>query len=115
MIPFFGTVLGSACVFLINKSMSDRLQRSLSRGCNYIHAAEGRGNEKNKAFLNGAAFGIVEPIGALFTVAAASFVVPALPYLLSFAAGAMIYVVVEELIPERSAGKHFNIGKCFLL
>lgn len=71
------------------------------------------GMKKSKAFLNGAASGIVEPIGALITIAASSFIVPALPYLLSFAAGAMIYVVVEELIPEMSAGKHSNIGTVF--
>lgn len=71
------------------------------------------GMKKSKAFLNGAASGIVEPIGALLTIAASSFIVPALPYLLSFAAGAMIYVVVEELIPEMSAGKHSNIGTVF--
>lgn len=71
------------------------------------------GMKKSKAFLNGAASGIVEPIGALLTIAAASFVIPALPYLLSFAAGAMLYVVVEELIPEMSAGKHSNVGTVF--
>jgi len=54
--------------------------------------------------------GIVEPIGALITILLTSFVVPILPYLLSFAAGAMVYVVVEELIPEASEGEHSNIG-----
>lgn len=68
------------------------------------------GMKKSKAFLGGMLSGIVEPIGALITILAASFIVPALPYLLSFAAGAMIYVVVEELIPEMSTGKHSNIG-----
>ena len=57
--------------------------------------------------------GVVEPIGAVLTLLVAQFVVPALPYLLSFAAGAMIYVVVEELIPEMSLGKHSNIGTVF--
>lgn len=71
------------------------------------------GMKKSKAFLYGAASGIVEPIGAILTIAAASFVIPALPYLLSFAAGAMLYVVVEELIPEMSLGKHSNIGTIF--
>lgn len=71
------------------------------------------GMKRSKAFLNGAASGIVEPLGALITIAAASFVIPALPYLLSFAAGAMFYVVVEELIPEMSAGEHSNIGTVF--
>ena len=57
--------------------------------------------------------GIVEPIGAVLTILAASVIVPALPYLLSFAAGAMMYVVVEELIPEMSQGEHSNIGTVF--
>ena len=74
------------------------------------------GVKKSRAFLNGAASGIVEPLGALLTIAAAGIVMPALPYLLSFAAGAMLYVVVEELIPEMSAGEHSNVGTiCFAL
>lgn len=68
------------------------------------------GVKKPKAFFYGVASGAVEPIGALLTILAASLVLPALPYLLSFAAGAMIYVVVEELIPEMSEGQHSNIG-----
>ena len=68
------------------------------------------GMSKNKAFLAGMLSGAVEPIGAVITILAASLVVPALPYLLSFAAGAMMYVVVEELIPEMSSGEHTNIG-----
>ena len=55
----------------------------------------------------------VEPIGAVLTILAAQLVIPALPYFLSFAAGAMLYVVVEELIPEMSQGKHSNIGTIF--
>lgn len=70
--------------------------------------AEGKG--KGKAFLDGVLSGAVEPIGAALTILAVGFVVPAMPYLLSFAAGAMIYVVVEELIPEMSSGEHSNIG-----
>ena len=54
--------------------------------------------------------GVVEPISAVITILLADLVVPVLPYLLSFAAGAMIYVVVEELIPESQAGEHSNIG-----
>ncbi len=54
--------------------------------------------------------GIVEPIGALLTILLASYITPVLPYLLSFAAGAMVYVVVEELIPEASEGDHSNIA-----
>lgn len=68
------------------------------------------GKSKGKAFLYGMLSGAVEPVGALLTILAASFVVPAMPYLLSFAAGAMIYVVVEELIPEMSSGEHSNVG-----
>ena len=65
---------------------------------------------KSKAFLYGTLSGIVEPIGAIITILLTNAVVPILPYLLSFAAGAMIYVVVEELIPESQAGEHSNIG-----
>lgn len=68
------------------------------------------GVSKPKAFLYGALSGIVEPIGAIITMLLTNAVVPILPYLLSFAAGAMIYVVVEELIPESQAGEHSNIG-----
>lgn len=68
------------------------------------------GISKGKAFMYGVASGIVEPIGALLTILLSSLVVPILPYFLSFAAGAMIYVVVEELIPEAQAGEHTNIG-----
>ena len=71
------------------------------------------GMRKSDAFLGGVFSGIVEPIGAALTILAAQFVVPILPYLLSFSAGAMLYVVVEELIPEMSAGKHSNIGTIF--
>ena len=68
------------------------------------------GVSKGKAFLYGALSGIVEPIGAIITILLINTVVPILPYILSFAAGAMIYVVVEELIPESQAGEHSNIG-----
>lgn len=68
------------------------------------------GMKKSKAFVYGVLSGIVEPIGAGLTILAADFIVPALPYFLSFAAGAMIYVVVEELIPEMSSGEHSNVG-----
>lgn len=68
------------------------------------------GVSKPRAFLYGALSGIVEPIGAIITILLTNAVVPILPYLLSFAAGAMIYVVVEELIPESQAGEHSNIG-----
>lgn len=68
------------------------------------------GNSRMRSFGIGALSGIVEPIGAIITCMLATFVIPILPYLLAFAAGAMIYVVVEELIPEASEGEHSNIG-----
>ena len=71
------------------------------------------GMKKARAFWGGVLSGIVEPIGAVLTILAAGIVVPALPYLLSFAAGAMLYVVVEELIPEMSQGQHSNVGTVF--
>ncbi|MDO5784211.1 MAG: ZIP family metal transporter [Eubacteriales bacterium] len=70
--------------------------------------AEGMG--KAKSFLCGTLSGVVEPIAAVLTILASSWIIPFLPYLLSFAAGAMIYVVVEELIPEMSSGQHSNLG-----
>ena len=68
------------------------------------------GMPKPKAFLYGMLSGIVEPIGAIITILLTNIIVPFLPYLLSFATGAMIYVVVEELIPESQTGQHSNIG-----
>ena len=68
------------------------------------------GMSKLKAFWYGTLSGIVEPIGAVLTMLLTNLVVPVLPYFLSFAAGAMIYVVVEELIPESQTGEHSNIG-----
>ena len=73
--------------------------------------AEGMG--KGRSFLYGVLSGIVEPLAAVLTILMANLILPALPYLLSFAAGAMIYVVVEELIPEASAGEHSNLGTLF--
>lgn len=68
------------------------------------------GFSKPKAFFYGVLSGIVEPIAALITILLTNLVVPILPYLLSFAAGAMIYAIVEELIPESQQGKHTNLG-----
>ena len=68
------------------------------------------GMKRSKTFRYGVLSGAVEPIAALFTIWAADLVVPILPYLLAFAAGAMLYVVVEELVPEMSEGKHSNVG-----
>ncbi|QDW74075.1 ZIP family metal transporter [Lachnospiraceae bacterium KGMB03038] len=68
------------------------------------------GSSRGKAFFYGALSGVVEPIAGGITLLLASYVTPVLPYLLAFAAGAMIYVVVEELVPESAQGSHSNIG-----
>lgn len=68
------------------------------------------GLSKPRSFLYGALSGAVEPLGAIATIFLAGILLPVLPYALSFAAGAMIYVVVEELLPETAAGKHSNVG-----
>ena len=68
------------------------------------------GNSRRKSFLIGGLSGIVEPIGAVLVILLASLMTPILPYFLAFAAGAMFYVVVEELIPEASVGQHSNIS-----
>ena len=68
------------------------------------------GNSRLRSFAIGALSGVVEPAGAVLTILLAAYVTPLLPYLLAFAAGAMVYVVVEELIPEASQGRHSNIG-----
>ena len=74
---------------------------------------QGEGMGKGRAFLYGVLSGVAEPVAAMLTIWASGLILPALPYLLSFAAGAMIYVVVEELIPETSAGTHSNLGTLF--
>ena len=72
-----------------------------------LHA---EGGSKKSAFWSGVLSGAVEPVGAVLTILFSGLVIPLMPYLLSFAAGAMLYVVVEELIPEMSHGEHSNIG-----
>ncbi len=71
---------------------------------------KGEGVKKKRAFLLGTASGAVEPIGAALTLLLSAYITPVLPYLLAFAAGAMVYVVVEELIPEASREPHSHIG-----
>lgn len=75
----------------------------------------GKGISKNKAFIYGVLSGIVEPAAGALTVIAASMVIPILPYLLSFAAGAMMYVVIEELVPEMAEGTHSNKATIFFM
>ena len=164
VIPFFGTSLGAAMVFVLKKHISDHVQKLLTGFAagvvvaasfwsllapalesseamgtwSFVPAAVGflvgvgflllldevtphlhfivsmplraEGMGKGKTFLFGVLSGVVEPIAAAVTVLAAEAVVPIMPYLLAFAAGAMMYVVVEELIPEMSEGKHTNLG-----
>ena len=68
------------------------------------------GNTRRRAFAIGVLSGAVEPVAAVVTMLLAAFIVPALPYLLAFAAGAMLYVVVEEIIPETQTGRHSDLG-----
>jgi ZIP family zinc transporter len=105
-----------------NESISFASAMALSLGIALQNLPEGAiismplrsgGMSKGRSFLYGAMSGIVEPLGALLTLALAAFVTPVLPYFLAFAAGAMLYVVVEELIPEMSEGEHSNIGTVF--
>ena len=105
-----------------NESISFAAALALSLGIALQNLPEGaiismplksNGMGRGRAFGYGVASGIIEPIGAALTIALAPFVVPILPYLLAFAAGAMLYVVVEELIPEMSEGAHSNIGTIF--
>ncbi len=105
-----------------NESISAAAALALSLGIALQNLPEGaiismplksNGMGKGKAFAYGAASGVVEPLGAILTILLADLLVPVLPYLLSFSAGAMLYVVVEELIPEMSEGEHSNIGTIF--
>jgi ZIP family zinc transporter len=105
-----------------NESISATAALALSLGIAIQNLPEGaiismplksNGMKRGRAFGYGVLSGIVEPIGAILTILLASLAVPVLPYLLSFSAGAMLYVVVEELIPEMSEGEHSNIGTVF--
>ena len=105
-----------------NESISAAAALALSLGIALQNLPEGaiismplksNGMSQAKAFGYGALSGVVEPIGAVLTILLANLAVPVLPYLLSFSAGAMLYVVVEELIPEMSEGEHSNIGTVF--
>lgn len=105
-----------------NESISAAGALALSLGIALQNLPEGaiismplksNGMKRGKAFGYGVMSGVVEPIGAIATILLANVLVPVLPYLLSFSAGAMLYVVVEELIPEMSEGEHSNIGTVF--
>jgi len=105
-----------------NETISAAAALALSLGIALQNLPEGaiismplksNGMKSGEAFFYGALSGAVEPLGAILTILLASFVTPILPYMLAFAAGAMLYVVVEELIPEMSEGEHSNIGTIF--
>ena len=87
--------------------------QNLPEGAIISMPLKSNGMGRGRAFTYGALSGAVEPIGAVLTILLAGLVVPILPYLLAFSAGAMLYVVVEELIPEMSEGEHSNIGTIF--
>ena len=87
--------------------------QNLPEGAIISMPLKSNGMKRGRAFGYGVLSGIVEPIGAILTILLAQLAVPILPYLLSFSAGAMLYVVVEELIPEMSEGEHSNIGTVF--
>jgi ZIP family zinc transporter len=105
-----------------NESISAAAALALALGIALQNLPEGaiismplksNGMKRSRAFGYGVASGIIEPIGAVLTILLADLLVPVLPYLLAFSAGAMLYVVVEELIPEMSEGEHSNIGTIF--
>lgn len=112
-----GVVLAGALMGESEVSMAGAL--ALSLGIAIQNFPEGaiislplrsEGESRTRAFLHGTLSGVVEPVAACLTIWLAQFIEPVLPYLLAFAAGAMLYVVVEELIPEASEGDHSNIG-----
>ena len=105
-----------------NESISAATALALALGIALQNMPEGaiismplnsNGMRKGKAFGYGVLSGVIEPIGAIVTILLAELIAPLLPYLLCFAAGAMLYVVVEELIPEASEGEHSNLGTMF--
>lgn len=87
--------------------------QNLPEGAIISMPLKSNGMKRGRAFGYGVLSGVIEPVGAIITILLANLVVPTLPYLLSFSAGAMLYVVVEELIPEMSEGEHSNIGTVF--
>ena len=111
-VTFAGAILGNAGITITGAfalAIGIAIQ-NFPEGAIISMPLKSEGVSKGKAFLYGALSGIVEPIGAIITICLTNLVIPILPYLLSFAAGAMIYVVVEELIPESQMGEHSNIG-----
>lgn len=111
-IVFAGWVYGNESITLMGAfalSLGIALQ-NFPEGAIVSLSLNAEGMNRRRAFAYGALSGIVEPIFAMLAIFAAGFFLPVLPYLLAFAAGAMFYVVVEELIPEMAEGRHSNIG-----
>lgn len=111
-VVFAGLLAGEASISLMGAmilSIGIAIQ-NFPEGAIISMPLKGEGISKGKAFTYGLLSAIVEPAGALLTILLSSFIIPILPYFLAFAAGAMIYVVVEELIPEAQMGEHSNIG-----
>ena len=111
-VTFAGTLVGNAGVTLTGAfalAIGIAIQ-NFPEGAIISMPLKSEGMSKPKAFLYGNLSGAVEPIGAIFTILLTNCILPVLPYIMSFAAGAMIYVVVEELIPESQAGSHSNLG-----
>ena len=105
LVPDSGITVASSLVLAIGLSI-----QNFPEGAIISMPLKDEGLSKTKAFIYGTLSGIVEPIGAILTILLTTSIVPILPYLLAFAAGAMFYVVVEELIPEAQEGNHSNIG-----
>ena len=114
-VVYAGLLSGSAQITIVEAltlSLGIAIQ-NIPEGAIISMPLKSEGMNKPKAFLYGVLSGIVEPIGAVLTILAANAITRALPYLLAFAAGAMMQVVVQELIPELSQGEHSNIGVVF--
>lgn len=111
-VVFAGAENGAAQISLaaaISVSLGIAIQ-NIPEGAIISMPMRAAGNSRWKSFMIGSLSGVVEPIGALAVILLVSILMPALPYMLAFAAGAMFYVVVEELIPEASSGQHSNIS-----
>lgn len=111
-VSFAGAMMGNSGITLMGAfalALGIAIQ-NFPEGAIISMPLQSEGISKKRAFLYGAGSGIVEPIGAVITILLAEQVIPLLPYFLAFAAGAMIYVVIEELIPEAQGGEHSNIG-----
>lgn len=111
-VTFAGALLGNAQITMAGAftlALGIAIQ-NFPEGAIISMPLKSEGVSKKRAFMYGTLSGLVEPVGAVLTIFLAQLIVPLLPYFLSFAAGAMIYVVVEELIPESQMGEHTNIG-----